>query len=185
MKNAVVCLLFAGLVSYGHPSLAAPLPVDPAPAMRSVPKLAHIGIVVDDAAAAANATIRRFQLPPTALVTDVVNEVHGAVYKGKTVDFSAIFKIVDTGNTRIEYIQPLTGHSPYADAIAQGSAKVHHMAYVVPSIDEELANLRANGGPVDVILDAPIGHIGRYVYVDGVVPGLLVEFIQIGPLSAR
>lgn len=150
-------------------------------ANRNFPQLLHIGFAAKDARKAADQAIKALGLSPTSLVTDIVFPVHAGRYKGSPADFTVHVCIVETGNTQLEYLQPITGTSPYSDALAGGGDVLpHHMAYIVPSIDDQLARARQLNPNMKVVIDAPVGDSGRYVYVSGVLPGLLVEFVEIG-----
>lgn len=162
-----------------HALKPAEPPANPT-ASRTYPHLAHIGYAVRDAERAAEQTLTQLHLPRSSVVVDVVFPVTSAKYMGDVVDYTIDLKIIDTGNTQLEYIQPLEGRSPYSDALANGDdAVVHHLALVVPSIDERLEAARQEGLDVTVVVDAPLPGGARFVYAEGILPGLLVELIEV------
>ena len=149
--------------------------------MRNWPHLAHVGYAVRDTERATQQTLTQLGLPRSSVVLDLMYPVTDARYRGETINYTIDLKIIDTGNTQLEYIQPRTGHSPYADALAAGQdAVVHHLAFIVPSIDERLAVARQDGLTPEVVVDAPLPGGARFVYVNGILPGVLVELIELG-----
>jgi len=147
--------------------------------------LLHVGIVVPDI----EASMREAGTVPSGESPVEVMGYTWAVtgqYLGEHVEFSARFAFVDIGNTEIEFIQPIGGTaSPYRDALAQFHDGVaHHLAFRVHSIAEHLAEIRQFYPALSVVLDAKIPEFDvRYVYVDGVIPGILVEFVEMPPTT--
>jgi catechol 2,3-dioxygenase-like lactoylglutathione lyase family enzyme len=152
------------------------------PRARIYPNLAHIAFVVKDLDQAVHDAAARFGFDEAKVPPKTRVDVADALYRGKKVSFSADFCLVELGNTQLEFIQPVSGPSPYADALkGKASAVLHHAAFVVPSIDEQLARARQQNPALTVVLDAKLAQADlRYVYVDGVLPGILVEYIQYG-----
>jgi hypothetical protein len=142
------------------------------------PEIYHIGIVVEsiEDAARANAGFLggadfywRFRLT-----------AEDALYRGERVSYSADFALMDLGNIKLELIEPIgNDRSPYRDLLDHGGESFHHVAYVVPSINEHLDASRVGGADPKIILDArqPDGA-GRYVYVEGLIRGTIVELIE-------
>jgi hypothetical protein len=109
-------------------------------------------------------------------------EVTDVRYRGETISYSADVAFYDSGNVRVELIQP-TGHgpSPYHDHLARndGKASIHHIAYLVDSIDEHIERTRSNGGGPELLLEAPLpGGDGRFAYYEGLLEGIVVEFVE-------
>jgi catechol 2,3-dioxygenase-like lactoylglutathione lyase family enzyme len=148
---------------------------------RKHPNLNHVGVVVRDIDKAERDNSNRFGL--SAIARRFTLHIENALYQGKTVTFSAEFGFVELGNTMLELIQPLGNDpSPYLDALQErgGLENTHHLAYLVPSIDEHLEMARkSNDAPVSVLFDAKLPDwMGRYVYVDGLVHGVLIELME-------
>ena len=146
---------------------------------QTYPKLNHVGIVVRDIDQASRDNSNRFGL--NAVFRRITLHIENALYQGKTVTFSAEFGFIELGNTMLELIQPLGNDpTPYLDALQERGENTHHLAYVVPSIDEHLKMARKSNAPLSVILDAKLpGGMGRYVYVDGLLHGVLTELIEL------
>ncbi|WP_224760533.1 VOC family protein [Salinibacterium sp. ZJ450] len=109
----------------------------------------------------------------------------GIEYRGSTVSYSADVAFYDSGNIRVELIQPTgDGPSPYHDHLAAhgGQASVHHVAYLVDSIDEHVARATERGSSPRLVVGAPLpAGNGRYAYYEGLMDGIVVEFIERHP----
>lgn len=151
----------------------------PANAPRVLPQVTHVAWVVPDLdKALADAAA---QMGPSAanVVFRRVLIVEQGRYKGRPAKFSADFALVEMGNTQFEFIQPLTGVSPYSDALkGRRGAVLHHVAFTVPALDRQIEAARTANPAARVVLDAQLkGLNARYVYMSGVLPDTLVEFI--------
>lgn len=142
-----------------------------------LPPLHHVGIVVADMEAAADDYRRRWGVE-TVDVTEMT--FPGVTYEGREIALTATYGFVRTGASEIEFIQPGSTPSPYADFLDRnGGDGVHHLAYVVERAEAYLEQLAEAGAP-DVLLDAPLGDDGgRFVYVDGAAHGPVVELIAL------
>jgi catechol 2,3-dioxygenase-like lactoylglutathione lyase family enzyme len=148
---------------------------------RKYPNLNHVGVVVRDIDQAERDNSNRFGL--SAIARRFTLHIENALYLGKTVTFSAEFGFVELGNAMLESIQPLGNDpSPYLDALQERGGEgenTHHLAYLVPSIDEHLEMGRKSNAPPSVLFDAKLPDwMGRYVYVDGLVQGVLIELME-------
>jgi hypothetical protein len=143
------------------------------------PKLSHVGIVVSNMDEADGDNNSRFGLP--RVVRRETLHFADAVYRGTRISFAADFGYVEMGNTSLELIQPIGDDpSPYRDVLDDRGDSVHHLAYVVPSIEQHLLAGRQADAPVSIVLDGMIpGGQGRFVYVEGLVHGALVELLEL------
>ena len=121
----------------------------------------------------------------TASIADAVphwRDVMGATAIGEPFDLPAQgVKVcfVDTPNTQIELIEPLSADSPIAAFIARNPAGgQHHVCYEVPDIDEAKAWFEAKGARV--LGEPRIGAHGTPIFF--VHPrdmgGVLTEFME-------
>jgi methylmalonyl-CoA/ethylmalonyl-CoA epimerase len=143
------------------------------------PKLHHVGIVVRDIDRAGSDNSAYFGLGD--LVGRFTMQTDNALYRGKRVSYGAEFGFIELGNTLLELIQPVgSDPSPYFDALSEHGEMTHHLAYVVPSINEHLDTARKAGASPSILLedDLPKGD-GRFAYVEGLVHGVLVELIEL------
>lgn len=139
------------------------------------PPLLHVGMVVRDAERVAGAFERRglrwlrsFDLP-----------VEAARFRGEPAAFSARYTFVGDGATELELVQPLSGRSPYSEFLDAQGEGIHHLAYVVDSIDAHLTVLEADAPDLSLLLDVAVPNGVRFVYVAGSHHGALLELIQV------
>ncbi|MFI7324991.1 VOC family protein [Streptomyces rubiginosohelvolus] len=141
----------------------------------ALPPLFHVGIVVSDLDNALADYERRWGVKADRL-TDL--DFHDALLHGEPVSSSARYGFINTGASQIELIQPLSGRSPYTEFLQSNGEGVHHLAYVVDSVDEHLSTLREVGENVRVIFDATAAGQARFVYLDGLAHGPIIELIE-------
>ena len=142
----------------------------------ALPKMHHVAIVVADMEAAAADFQRRWGVS----IEDVRDYVTtDAPYRGDRVTFTARFGFIRTGGAQIEVIQPVEGRSPYTDFLAANNGDgVHHLAYIVESIDAYLQQLTDIGEPPSIQLDVPFAGSGRVIYIEHVAHGPVIELVE-------
>ncbi|MFD5753479.1 VOC family protein [Streptomyces sp. NPDC127033] len=141
----------------------------------ALPPLLHVGIVVADLDRAAADYERRWSVE-VERVRDL--DFTTARFHGQETSCSARYGFVNTGASEIELIQPLSGRSPYTEFLETAGEGVHHLAYVVGSIDQHLAALHEAGEEPRVAFDATIADQARFVYLDGLAHGPVIELIE-------
>src|SRR6185369_12724521 len=99
-----------------------------APAPRPYPQLTHVAWVVPNLDKALADSAAQLGTKPANLVFRRVLTVDRGTYQGRPAHFSAEFALLELGNTQFEFIQPLTGTSPYSDALkGHRGAVLHHL----------------------------------------------------------
>jgi hypothetical protein len=149
----------------------------PTPAAATL-DLHHVGVIVRDMDAAARDNVARCGLG--SLVRRSTMRFDNALYRGERITYSAEFAFHDLGNTAIELIQPIgNDRSPYLDALNESGECTHHLACFVPSIDAHLDAARRSNPALSVLVESatPDGRI-RFVYVEGLVRGVLMELME-------
>ncbi|TRO63016.1 VOC family protein [Streptomyces sp. IB201691-2A2] len=141
----------------------------------SLPPLFHVGIIVEDFDRAVADYEKRWGVN-TEQITDL--EFPTAKLHGEVVGSSARYGFIRTGSSEIELIQPLDGRLPYTEFLDLHGEGVHHLAYVVGSIDQHLESLRATGEGAPVTFEASIAGRTRFVYLDGLAHGPAIELIE-------
>jgi hypothetical protein len=145
--------------------------------MAGLDDIFHIGHVVEDLDAAVEDFHRRYGIEVSRPAFDL--EVTDGLVRGEPQSFTARFIFLGLGGTELELIQPLTGTSPYALFLEEGGPGVHHLAFIVDSIDDRVTQVRAESGlEGPLLLDAKIGADGRFVYVDHTAHGVAIELIE-------
>jgi methylmalonyl-CoA/ethylmalonyl-CoA epimerase len=98
-------------------------------------RLNHIAIAVPDLAAAA------------AKYGDQLGAIVGAPQKLPEHGVTVVF--VDTGNTKVELLEPLGANSPIAAFLEKNPAGgMHHICFDVPDIAAAISQLQASGARV-------------------------------------
>jgi len=141
---------------------ARPVP-DPAEA-PGVLRIHHVGVVVRDAARAAEAYQRGL-----GLATLAAEERPGV----SRVAF------VEVGETRLELIEPIGEASPWAEALRSRGEGAHHVALEVADLPQAIAALDARG--VRFLDRRPRREAGSVlsVFLDpGATGGTLIELVQ-------
>lgn len=145
----------------------------------NLPRLSHIGILVRDVEEAVKNNSARFGLG--GIDSQVKVQIENALYRNERVSFEVEYSFIKLDNTEIELVQQLDDHpSPYRDALAEQGEVMHHIAFMVDSIDRHLEMARQAGGSLSILFDAqiPPGR-GRFVYVEGLLQGCLMELIEL------
>ncbi|HIO59955.1 MAG TPA: methylmalonyl-CoA epimerase [Flavobacteriales bacterium] len=103
-------------------------------------KLEHLGIAVEDLAAAEK------------IFTDVLGV---APYKREEVESEGVItSFFEAGDSKVELLQSITPDGPIARHIERRGPGLHHVAFSVDDLSAEIANLEAKGyrcisGPKD------------------------------------
>jgi methylmalonyl-CoA/ethylmalonyl-CoA epimerase len=144
--------------------------------MITLPPLFHTGIVVDDLAVAVADLNSSHGLSQENLVELHVDD---ALWRGRQAGFGARYAFLPLGNTQIELIQPLEGNSPYSEFLATSGEGIHHLAFLVSSVEAHLQQLRATCPNLSIELDASfMDGAARFVYVNGTMRGARIELIE-------
>lgn len=150
-----------------------------------LPDLHHIGLVVADRdkalAGVENAfgfgRAHKFDLKsPTARVSNGV------------VGFDLRLGFVWMGNTLLEFLEPVDDRSPHAAWLRDRGEGMHHLGYLVRSLDHELdAIAAARGGARPPLLVQGNGtEPVRWVYLEGeVANGAVIELIERSPWAEQ
>ena len=150
-----------------------------------LPDLHHIGLVVADRDKALAGVenvfgfgcAHKFDLQsPTARVSNGV------------VGFNLRVGFVWMGNTLLEFLEPVDDRSPHAAWLRDRGEGMHHLGYLVRSIDHELdAIAAARGGARPPLLVQGDGtEPVRWVYLEGeVANGAVIELIERSPRAEQ
>lgn len=122
---------------------------DDGEALRIVTGLAgrgpdQTGFVVPDVRAAARDCVARFGMRPWAVFfygDDVFRE---RTFRGAPGDFTTRSAV--WGGGRMSFVEPVSGASSYAEALADRGPGLHHAGYFVDDLEPPCARLIAAGG---------------------------------------
>lgn len=150
-----------------------------------LPGLHHIGLVVADRDKALAAVeggfgfgrAHRFDTQfPTARASSGVT------------GFSLRIGFVWMGNTLLEFLQPVDDRSPHAAWLRERGEGMHHLGFVVRSIDHELNAMAAarGGSRPPLLVDGTASDRVRWAYVEGEpASGAVTELIERSPQSEQ
>jgi methylmalonyl-CoA/ethylmalonyl-CoA epimerase len=106
--------------------------------------IVHVGIVVPDLQKAMEFYWRTLCIGPW-LGNTLESPPLDATYCGEACTFTARIATAEAWPVAIELIQPLEGKSSYHTFIETKGPGVHHVAMLVPNLDEALANFKEQG----------------------------------------
>ncbi len=124
----------------------------------------QIGIVVHNIDSAAQAWSALLGVPiPEIITTDPVELAH-TEYQGRPSTAQAKLAFFHLGQVDIELIEPLGEPSTWRDQLDANGSSLHHIAFQVNGMKEQLAALALSGLP---LVQRGDYQGGRYAYVDG------------------
>ena len=136
----------------------------------------HLGMVVSDLTRTLAALRSTYGLGPFHTSDDS----YAARLHGVELTLSLRVGFGWLGDTLLEVLEPLDGDSPHARHLSQHGPGLHHVCWLVPSVDEYVAATRSV-----ITLD---GHgaagLHRWAYLEPVTGGLVPEIIEDTPSSA-
>lgn len=142
--------------------------------------IAQVAIVVEDLEEAISTYWRLFGIGPWDIYTYGKPLVRSMTYHGEPADYEMRLALSYMGDTRIELIEPLEGHTVYADFVEAHGYGVHHFGFLVDDMEEALAQAEAAG--IEMIMDGAgfgLEGDGHYAYLDTEsVIGFTVELIE-------
>ena len=111
-------------------------------------------------------------------IPDVHFAPDACTFRGQPADFVASISLSYAGDTQLELIAPVDGHSVYTEFLDTAGPGLHHVCVEAPSIEEFEARLRDAGQQGIPVLAQGIMPGGiRFAYVSAAEAG--VPFIEI------
>src|SRR5215469_12778292 len=136
------------------------------------PRLHHVGFVVADLEACAPGMAR-------ALLTEWSREIYTDPLQRVKVTFLA----GGYQSPLLELVEPLGSDSPVFRFLGEKGGGLHHFCYVVASIPEHLARIRAGGGIVVSRPKPAVAFGGRPIAWALTSEKLLLEYLQAVPTA--
>jgi hypothetical protein len=139
-------------------------------------RITQIGLVVENVEEAARAWSRLLGIePPEIIITDPPDLSH-TEYKRKSTPARAKIVFMKLGQVTLELIEPVGGPSTWRDQLDAHGPSLHHIAFEVKGMAEEVAGLADHGLP---LLQRGDYEGGRYAYLDGQPHlGAIVELLE-------
>lgn len=147
--------------------------------MKSTPlsnNVVQIGVVVSNIEEATQAWARLLGVaPPEITLTDPVELAHTR-YQNQSSPARAKMAFFQLGQVALELIEPVGEPSTWHDQLIAHGPSLHHIAFEVKGMADQLATLVEQGMPVLQQGDYPGG---RYAYLDGTRRlGTVVELLE-------
>jgi hypothetical protein len=150
-----------------------------------LPELFHVGWVVRDCDAAQRELTERLGAGPF-LGAGEESRFEQALVHGKPTSFALRIAFGALGGVLLELLEPLDDRSPHAAFLSSHGEGMHHLAFLVPDFDAQLAAVRGPAGaPADLLIDGTgPGNPVRWAYVDaGAARGTVTELLELTPDS--
>lgn len=142
-------------------------------------KVVQIAVIVRDVEKAAKVWADFFglEVPKTSL-TDPLEDSN-ARYRGQPTEARAKLAFLTMDNLRIELIQPVGEPSTWMDFLKANGEGVHHIAFEVKGMNEQIANLEKKGMPLIQFGEWTAHTGGCYAYFDSAEQlGVLIELLE-------
>ena len=124
----------------------------------------QIGLIVRDIEKTSRIWADVFGVPvPAVMITDGLDKAH-TEYKGKPSTATAKLAFLQFGQVSIEFIQPDGTPSTWQDFLDEHGEGVHHIAFNIKGMPEQIAYLTGKGIP---LIQRGDYTGGRYAYLDG------------------
>jgi methylmalonyl-CoA/ethylmalonyl-CoA epimerase len=136
----------------------------------------QVGIIVQDIEAKAQAWAEVLGLPvPEIMITDI-HERAQTEYYGKPSSARAKQAFFHLGQVELELIEPVGKPSTWQDQLAEHGDSLHHIAFEIEGMSEQVAYLEAKGLQLVQRGEYPGG---RYAYVNGNAQlGAILELLE-------
>jgi len=136
----------------------------------------QIGIIVHNLEETAQAWSRLLDVPfPKIIVTESLEFTH-AQYQGRPTSALAKLAFFELGQVTLELIEPIGEPSTWQDQLARHGQSLHHIAFEIKEMAQQLVTLAEHDLPV---LQQGDYQGGRYAYLDGQQKyGVIVELLE-------
>jgi len=136
----------------------------------------QIGLVVRDIEKSAEAYADLFGMEmPDWSLTAPEERAHTR-YRGQPTEGRAKLAFFQLGNISLELIEPVGGPSMWEEFLETEGEGVHHIAFRIEGMDEQVAMLERKGMP---LLQRGDYTGGRYAYIDGTPQlGVILELLE-------
>jgi catechol 2,3-dioxygenase-like lactoylglutathione lyase family enzyme len=139
----------------------------------------QIGLVVRDVEQSARAYAELLGVDVPSCVLTAPEEKSHIRYRGQPTQGRAKIAFFQLDNLSLELIEPVGGPSAWQEFLETRGEGVHHIAFQISGMDEQIACLEAKGLP---LLQRGDFTGGRYAYMDSASQlGVVLELLEIQP----
>ncbi len=144
--------------------------------MTALNNVMQVGIIVSDIEATAQAWASLLGVPVPEIITTDPVDVAQTEYEGQPTPARARLAFIPLGQVTLELIEPLDAPSTWRDQLNQHGTSLHHIAFEVQGMAEQIALLGSKGLP---LIQRGEYTGGRYAYLDGTSTlGTIVELLE-------
>ena len=138
--------------------------------------ITQVGIIVQDIEAKSRAWAEVLGLPvPEIMITDSYERAQ-TEYNGKPSNARAKLAFFHLGQIDLELIEPVGKPSTWQDQLDEHGDSLHHIAFEIVGMSDEVAQLEAKGLPMVQRGEYPGG---RYAYINGKAQlGVILELLE-------
>lgn len=144
---------------------------------RPFAELEHVGVIVKDMDKVIDYLsflgIGPFEVPKEVELTETMD-------RGKLSHSDLKMRIGQMGTIKLELLQPLEGESVQREFLDSKGEGIHHLAFVVDNIDEELPKLINKGLKVIQSGRGPTGYVFVYLEAEEL-GGMVIELSKRPP----
>jgi methylmalonyl-CoA/ethylmalonyl-CoA epimerase len=127
--------------------------------------ICQVGLIVRDIEKSARAYADLFGMDvPAWFLTDTEEKAHTR-YRGQPTGARAKLAFFQLGSLSLELIQPVGGPSTWQEFLDAHGEGVHHIAFQIKGMDDQIALLERKGMP---LVQRGDYTGGRYAYIDAV-----------------
>jgi methylmalonyl-CoA/ethylmalonyl-CoA epimerase len=139
-------------------------------------KAIQIGLVVENIEDAVQAWSKLLGVDPAPIIlTNTVDMAH-TKYQGQPTPAQAKLAFFGLGQVTLELIQPVGEPSTWNDQLIAHGPSLHHIAFDIKGMDEQIQGLEKNGLQ---LVQRGDYQGGRYAYVDGQKKfGAVIELLE-------
>ena len=166
--NIIITFCIGGALVAGCESVNTNNDMDRVMAIKKLgfKKFVHMAVVVNDVDKAAKNYAAMFGIEePKSFMTESA-ETAKTEYHGKPTKARAKLAFLKVDNMTFELIEPVGKPSTWNDALTKNGQSVHHIAFDVKGIDEQIALMESNGFKLIQQGRWTDGNGGRYAYLD-------------------
>lgn len=146
------------------------------PAPLAGAEMIQVGVVVEDIEAAASAWASFLGTSRPSIQLTAPLDIAHTEFRGEPTPAQAKLAFIPLGRVTLELIEPVGGPSTWAEHLDRHGESIHHVAYRVQSLTQELEALQDQG--IGVLQRGDYAG-GRYVYLDSADSlGAIVELLE-------
>jgi len=141
--------------------------------------MVHIAVIVRDVEKASKAWADLFGMEVPQWSLNDPPEKSNILYRGKTTDARLKTAFLKFDNLRVELMEPVGGPSIWMDFLQTKGEGVHHIAFDVKGIEEQIANIESWGMPLVQRGEWTVYTGGCYTYFESEPQlGVILELLE-------